>query len=99
MRLTQATSTHALQRRSPRRAKASAGRIPRETFEIANSIVASLSYQREDRGLGIRASDDPSVARHFNRTRKDRAAARLHPLPCDDDLADVEVIEPERDGL
>jgi hypothetical protein len=48
-----------------------------DALEISDAVVATLSHQREDGALRIRASDDPSVARHFNRAVEDRPAAGL----------------------
>src|SRR5215471_11961648 len=66
-----------------------------DAFEISDSVVRSLSRQREHRALRIRAAGDPSFARHFNRTIENRAAAGCHAPYCRVDISDVEVIEPE----
>src|SRR6266478_2450408 len=69
------------------------------TLEISDAVVTALSRQREDGALRIRASQDPSVARYFNRPAEDLAATSLHALHRHVDVADVEVIKPERDRL
>src|SRR5713101_2286504 len=68
-------------------------------FEVSDAVVTAFSRQREDGALRIRASQDPSVAQHFNRAAEDLAATSLHALHRHVDVADVEVIKPERDRL
>ena len=50
--------------------------------------MTALSRQREDGPLGIRASGDPSVARHFNWTVEDLAPASLYAPYRQVDIAD-----------
>src|SRR2546430_9460072 len=68
-------------------------------LEVSDAVVTALSCQREDGALRIRASQDPSVAQHFNRAAEDLTATSLHALHRHVDVADVEVIKPERDRL
>src|ERR1700730_18791566 len=65
-------------------------------LEISDTVVAALSHQREDGTLRVRALDDPSVARHFDRAVEDLAVTGLHAHYRRVDVADVEVVKTER---
>ena len=56
------------------------GRLGFARHEISNRFAAAPIQQREYGALRIRAMDDPSAARHFDRAIEDFAAAGLHAL-------------------
>src|SRR5262245_5985593 len=60
---------------------------------ISDPVVAALSHQREDGALRIRALGDPFAARAV----ENLAAPSPHAPDRHVDVADVEVIKPERD--
>src|SRR5271166_2212498 len=66
-------------------------------LKIPDAVVAARPRQREDGALRVRTLDDPVAARHFDGAFDDLAAAGLHALRRRIDIADVEVVEPERD--
>ena len=66
-------------------------------LEISDRAASPRSLQREYGALRVRASDDPAAARHFDRTFQDLAAAGLDALRRRVDVADVEIVEPERE--
>src|SRR6202040_3503625 len=68
-------------------------------LEISDAVVTALSHQGEDGALRVRALDDPSVARHFDRAAEHLAVAGLHAFHRLIDIADVEVVKPEGDWL
>src|SRR5215831_17420794 len=68
-------------------------------LEISDAVVAALSHQRENGALRVGALGHPSAAPHFNRAVDDLATPSPHAPDRHVDVADVEVIKPERDRL
>src|SRR5215510_1280607 len=70
-----------------------------DAFEISDAVVAALSHQSENGALRVGALGHPSAAPHFNRAMDDLATPSPHAPHRHVDVADVEVIKPERDRL
>ncbi len=79
---------------------APAARIGRDArrgaLETSGRAFAARSDQREHGALRVDAADDPGAAHHIGRAFEDLAAGGPGALGRGVDVADAEVIEPER---
>ena len=65
----------------------------------ADALLTPRPLQREWSALRVLASDDPGATGQFKRTCKYPAAGAPHALRGFVDIADIEIIKPERNRL